>query len=205
MVLLSEDEKKIMRAVCGVKQNSQTIRRLEADLAMPEGQVKKLVNSLIDKKLVFLSQPKQHGNRYLRLTDKGESYALVHCGISFDTMTQNHPYIESQNVIKGMRSAVKTEELRTLVSQYCTNYLIQKNLFTAEGRNIMTRSSNKWEARNILIEWTKHVKNLSVEYPGDIDVKKWAKFVHIFDDSIKVDGILGTNMDKGMVRIVSKS
>ena len=204
MVQISDDEKKIMKAVSEVKQNSQTVHRLAVDLAMNEGTLSRIVDSLIGKKLLFLGAPKQHGNRYLRLTDKGECFVITYCDVDFDILMDNHIYLESQDIIKGIRKAIDGSEMRTKVTQFCTSYLIQKDLFDINGYNIMRKKNYKWEARSILLEWTKFVKNLSIEFQGQIDLKKWAKLMHTYDSSLKVDGILGTSTDKGTISLIKQ-
>jgi len=188
---LSPEEKRLVKIVSESPQNSQTIHRIAVDHSIGEPQVMLLAESLMSKRIMFLGAPKQHGNRYLRLTDKGESYALVYCNVNFDDLVNNHPYLESKEIIKGIRKAIDGEDMRTKVTQFCTSYLIQKDLFDRDGFNIMKNRQNKWEAHSILVEWSKYVKNLSIEYPGQVDLKKWARFARIFDPDIKLDSILG--------------
>lgn len=205
MVSLNDDEKQIMKAVASSRQNSHTVHRLAFDLHLNEVAVELIVKSLIGKKMLFLGHPKQGGTRYLRMTDRGECYSLVHCNVDFDVLMDNHPYLESQNIVKGVRRAIDGAELRTKVVEFCTRHLIAKDLFDSNGSNVMAKGHNKWEIHSILIEWTKYVKNLSIEYPGQINLKRWAAYVHIYDENLKVDGILGTQSDNNTITIKKKA
>lgn len=198
---LSDQEKRILKTVSEAKANSQTIHRLSEDFGIPVDVLTRTVSDLASKKMIYLSQPKQHGNRYLKLTDKGECYSILHCGVEFDPLMDNHPYLESAKHVKSIRSAVH-ESLRTSVSKICVQFLVDKNFFDSEGSNKFSKQNFMWDARAILLEWSRRVKDLSIQNPGQIDLKKWGKFVKTIDEDIKIDSLLGTSLDRSGARVI---
>lgn len=175
-MILDQLEKIALSTVCKEKQNTYTVTRLASHMSQPSGTMGEIVTRLASRKLVFLTAPKRHGNRFIKLTDKGECAAIVDCGVDFATLVENHPYLEPEKQTKYFKRCFSTPELATKAMQWAGRYFLDHDYFSSEGQNTISKTGNRYMQKSMLTEWIMYVEKMALENPGLVDTGKFRSY-----------------------------
>lgn len=189
---LTDVHLKIIRKVCTSKQGDLTSHLVERDLGLP---IEEELKDLVQAKFIRLSAPREHGKRFIRITDKGECNALMLLlDLDFDTLAANHPYLEDDASLKEFRKVFKNDATRTEVMRRFASRCISKSLFDKDGAGTIFSSGFKWERREILTDLTHLAVQLHRQDSNSVNLGVWKKYIKRMDGNIKIEGIINPPM-----------